>query len=152
MKTLIFCLMIFWVAITAGAQSFGSTLYVSANTVTVRTSSGFFSSVLGTLGLGEAVTVQQNQGRWLVVRNAAGLQGWAPADAFSTRRRVPQSGSNVTVTEFALAGKGFTSDLEEILRADGELDFSVVDTMERRTISPEELRAFLREGRLAEGN
>lgn len=144
--------MVFWAAATVEAQGFGSPLYVAANTVNVRSSSGFFARVLGTLTLGEAVTVQQNQGRWLVVRSATGLQGWAPADAFSTRRRVAQPGSSATVTEFALAGKGFTADLEEIIRAYGELDFSLVYAMEERTICPEELQIFLREGRLADGN
>ena len=151
MKKPIFCVLFFWAAMTVGAQNVGATLFVVTRTAEVKASSGFFARSLGTLVFGDAVTVQQNQGRWLVVRSASGLQGWVLAGAFSTRRII-QSGSGVTTTEFALAGKGFTSDLEEILRSTGEIDFSDVDAMEERTISPEELRAFLREGRLAEGD
>ena len=142
--------MIFWVAMTAGAQSAGTTLYVAAKTVEVKNSSGFFARVLGTLSLGETVTLQQNQGKWVVIRSTSGLQGWAPADAFSTRR-VSQSGAGVSASEFALAGKGFSDDLESLLRSSGELNYSGVDAMESRVISLEELRTFLRDGRLAGG-
>ena len=151
MKNTIFGLMIFFAAMTAGAQSSGAVLYVAVKSAEVKASSGFFARTLGALALGEEVTVRQNQGRWLVVRNAAGLEGWVQADAFSTRRIV-QTGSGVTAAEFALAGKGFSGDLEDILRAAGDFDFSAVDAMEERVIPPQELHAFLTEGRLAEGN
>ena len=151
MKKPIFCVLVFLAAMALWGQSPGTTVFVAARNVDVKASSGFFARVLGTLGMGDEVIVQQNQGRWLVVRNAAGLQGWAPSDAFSTRR-ILRSGSGVSTREFAMAGKGFTGDLEEILRSSGEFDFSPVDAMERRVISPEDLLIFLREGRLAEGN
>ena len=150
-KIPVFCgLIIISTAIIISAQSAVTTLYVAAKTVDVKASSGPFARVLGTLTLGEAVTLQQNQGKWVVVRSTAGLQGWAPADAFSSRR-VLQSGSGVSATEFALAGKGFNNDLEKVLSSSREFDYSGVDAMERRKITPEELRGFLREGRLAEG-
>ena len=137
-------------AMPAAAQNSGTTLYVAAKTVEVKDSSGLFARVLGTLALGEAVTLQQNQGKWVIIRGASGLQGWAPADAFSTRR--VSSGSSVSASEFALAGKGFTDDLEKTLRSSGEVNYSRVDAMEKNTVSPEELKAFLREGRLAGGD
>jgi len=152
MKKYILYLLFFLSAMTLGAQSFGTTMFVAANNVNLKASSGFFARVIATLTLGEEVTVQQNHGRRLVVRNASGLQGWVSADALSVRRRVPQSGSNITPAEFALAGKGFNSSLEEILRSSGSIDFSMVDAMERRSISPEMLLDFLAEGRLTKGD
>jgi len=152
MKKCILYLLFFLPAITLVAQSSGATMFVSANTVNLRSSSGFFASVVGTLTLGDEVTVQQNHGRWLVVRNASGLQGWVAADALSSRRRVTQTGSNVSPAEFALAGKGFNSSLEEILRTSDNIDFTVVDVMERRNVSQEMLLAFLAEGRLTKGD
>jgi len=150
MKKLIFLFVIFLAAAALWAQ----TLYVSVKTVDLKASSGFFAGVLGTLALGDTVTVQQTQGKWLVVRSASGLQGWAPADAFSARRSF-QSGSGVSATEFALAGKGFNNDLEKILlstdKPTDKIDYSKVDAMERRILSQEEIRSFLREGRLAGG-
>jgi hypothetical protein len=147
-KTLI--VLLFWAAMAANAQSAGTTLYVSAKAVEVKSSAGFFAGIVGRLSLGEEVIVIQSGGKWLAVRNASGLQGWAPADAFSSRRFV-RSGSEVSVTEFALAGKGFSSDLEQIIGSSENVDYSGVDVMEKRAVSPDDLLAFLREGRLAEG-
>ena len=137
------------VSMMAVGQNAGVTLYVAAKTLEVKDSSGFFAKVIGTLAMGEAVTVQQNQGKWLVVRNGSGLQGWASADGFSSRRT--STGSSVSASEFALAGKGFTDDLEKVLRSSGGVDYSGVDAMEKLTIPLDELRTFLKEGRLAEG-
>jgi len=150
MKRSVFFLMVFFAVMSAGAQSSGTTLYVAAKSVEIKSSSGFFAGVLGTLTLGEAVSLQQNQGKWIVVRSASGLQGWAMADAFSTRRLLP-AGSGVSASEFALAGKGFSGDLEKTLSSSGDVDYKPVDAMEKRSVSPEELRVFLKEGRLAGG-
>jgi len=173
MKRLLFLLIVFWLVTGLEAQTApgnsangtitnsntangmnangtGTTLFVAAKTVQVKNSSGFFSKVLGTLAFGDSVTIQKNLGKWLVVRASSGLQGWAPADAFSSRRTL-KSGSGVSASEFALAGKGFTGDLENILRSSGEVDYSGVDIMEKRIVSPQDLRLFLKEGRLAEG-
>ena len=145
-----FLVIIFLSAMVLSAQSSVNTLYVAVKTVEVKASSGFFAGVLGTLNFGDAVTLQQSQGKWIVIRNASGLQGWAPADAFSARRVLP-SGSGVSATEFALAGKGFSSDLEKVLVSSGAHDYSGVDAMEKRTVSAVDLRTFLKEGRLTGG-
>ncbi|MCL2373759.1 MAG: SH3 domain-containing protein [Treponema sp.] len=152
MKKPVFCVVIFSVALIAAAQGMNTPLFVAVNTVNVRNSTGFFAGTVGTLNLGEEVTVQQSRGRWLSVRSASGIGGWAPADAFSARRRVGGAGVNVTATEFALAGKGFTRSLEETLRSAGEFDFSPVDALGDAAVSDQDLLAFLRQGRLAEGD
>jgi len=150
MKKFAFFLIAFFAVTALWSQSPGTTLYVAARTVQVKSSSGFFAGVRGTLSIGDTVTLQQNQGKWFVIRNESGLEGWAPADAFSTRRIV-NTGQSVSASEFALAGKGFNNDLEKVLTSSGDFDFSRVDAMERRTVAPDELRAFLTEGRLAMG-
>ena len=152
MKKYVPYMLVFLSAMTLEAQTSGTSMFVSADTVDIRASSGFFAGVIGTLTLGEEVTVLQNHGRRFVVRNASGLQGWVSADALSTRRRVVQSGSHVTSAEFALAGKGFNSSLEEILRSSGDIDFSMVDAMEKWSVSVEMLLDFLAEGRLTKGD
>ena len=150
MKKLAFFLIAFFAVTALWSQNPGTTLFVAVRSVDVKSSSGFFAGTLGTLALGDEVTLQRSQGRWHVIRSAAGLQGWAPADAFSTRRIV-NTGHGVSASEFALAGKGFNSDLERALNASGDFDFTGVDAMERRTIPADELRAFIRDGRLASG-
>ena len=151
MKKVIFSLVVIGVTMALTAQSSGTTLYVAAKTVEVKTSSSFFASSLGTLTLGESVVVQMDEGKWLVIRNSSGLQGWAPADAFSLRRII-SSGANISPAEVSMAGKGFNEALERTIRSSGERDYSLVDAMEKRNVSLGELQSFLREGRLAEGD
>jgi uncharacterized protein YgiM (DUF1202 family) len=151
MKKLTAFFVIFWLGAALWAQNVGTTLYVAAKTVEVKSSSGFFARVIGTLAMGEAVTLQQNQGKWLFIRSASGIQGYVPADAFSTRRIV-NSGYGASLGEFALAGKGFNDDLEKFLFSSGELDYTEVDGMEKYTVEREELRAFLSDGRLTSGD
>ena len=150
MKKIYICMVIFLAAASLWAQSSGSVIYVAVKSVEVKESSGFFARVIETLALGDTVTLLQNRGRWLVITAASGRQGWAPADAFSSRRIV-NSGQTLSTTEFALAGKGFNDDLEKIVAASGELDFSGVDAMEKYTVNREDFRAFLNDGRLSSG-
>jgi uncharacterized protein YgiM (DUF1202 family) len=149
MKKVAFLFIVFQAAVL-NAQSSGSTLYVAVKSVELKSSSVFFASVVGTVGKGEEVTVIQSGEKWIHVRNASGLEGYAPVDAFSVRR-ILASDAAVSATEFAMAGKGFSDDLEQLVRSSGDVDYSAVDAMEQRVVSPEELRAFLTEGRLAMG-
>ena len=150
MKKIIFLLFFSTLVFTAWAQSAGSTLYVAARTVELKSSTGFFSSTLGSINLGDSVIVMQNGGKWLAVRSVSGLQGWAPADAFSTRVII-RSGAEASVTEFPLAGKGFSNDLEQIMISGGAANYAAADEMDRRKIESQALRFFLIEGRLAAG-
>ena len=141
---------LFFITSAIWAQSTGDTLYVSSKNVDVKASSGFFGRINGTLSKGDAVTVEQNRGKWLLIRSATGLQGWAASDAFSSRQII-NSGYGPSLTEFALAGKGFNDTLEKFIYSPDDPDFSKVDAMENFSIEREELRAFLNEGHLAAG-
>ena len=151
MKKAILSIFLLGLVFSTWAQTSGSTLYVAAKTVELKSSTGFFARTLGYINLGDSVIVMQNGGKWLAVRSASGLQGWAPADAFSARL-ILRSGAEASATEFPLAGKGFTGDLEQIIKTAGAANYSEIDAMEKRAVLPNELRAFLVEGRLAEGD
>ena len=152
MKKLTMFLIILLAAMAVNAQSFGSgtTVYVAAKSVKVKAAAGFFASTLGILNLGDSATVVFSQGKWLMIRSAQGLQGWANSDAFSNKPRI-STGTNAAVTDIALAGKGFNTSLEKLISSGEGTDFSVVDAMEKRAIPQEALRGFLTEGRLATG-
>jgi len=150
MKKIILSMFFFTLVFSALAQAPGSTLYVAAKAVDLKSTTGFFARTLGTISLGDPVIVMQSSGKWLAVRSPYGLQGWAPSDAFSARF-ILRSGAETSVTEFPLAGKGFTGDLEQIMKTTGAANYSGIDAMENRTVPSNELRSFLVEGRLAEG-
>ena len=130
------------------SQADANRRYVAVEKVSVKSSTGVFSEELGTLPLGEAVTVLREDGKRTQIR-AGNLTGWVNSADLS-KRRVVATGSSVTNAEVALAGKGFSPAVETEYRRNG-LDYSMVDAMERITIPAPELRQFITEGRLAGG-
>lgn len=130
------------------SQANRNTRYVSVQAAAVKDATGFFAKDLGSLSLGDAVTVIQDAGKWIQVQ-VGSLTGWVASSGLSARR-VLTGNSNVTASEVALAGKGFSPDMEMAYRENG-LDYSMVDAMERITVPAPDLLSFITEGRLARG-
>ena len=127
----------------------GTNAWISTRTAAVRTSTWFFAGTRGTLQYADEVRILQTSGNWAEVRSIenTALSGWVAASSLSTRRIVP-SGAGADVSEIALAGKGFSQELEDIFRAQGELNYADVDRAEAITVSMDELYQFIRAGRL----
>jgi SH3-like domain-containing protein len=152
MKKFLFVLTVFILSLmAAAAQSAGSTMYVGIKKADVKTSTGFFASRRGTLDLGSPVTVVRSNGKWTEIRSANPvLSGWV-ASAALTGRRISSSSYMPEAGEVAMAGKGFSGEVEQIYREGEKLDYSSVDAMESFPVSDDELYAFLAEGYLAGG-
>lgn len=131
------------------AQSLrGSTMFVSVQSVDVRSSTGLLAGRQGTLSFGNQVTILQENGRWVQIRSTEpALSGWVNVSAL-TSRRIVSPGTSASATELALAGKGFSETVERNYIADNSLDLGYVDIMETSRISAQELHDFLTEGRL----
>ena len=132
----------------AFAQADRSTLYVAVQTVAVKDSTGFFAKDLGNLSWGDAVRLIKKDGKWSQIQ-AGNLTGWVASSSLSARRIVAPNAA-VTASEVAMAGKGFSPDMEMEYRKNG-LDYSMVDSMERITVPTDELLRFITEGRLSRG-
>jgi hypothetical protein len=130
------------------SQADGVRRYVDVHKAPLKESASFFSKELGSLSLGDTVTLVREGSKWTQVR-AGVITGWVLSSSLSVRRIV-SSGSNAVATEIALAGKGFSPELEMKYRESG-LDYSIVDMMENTHIDAEELFEFISEGRLAKG-
>ena len=128
--------------------AFSHVMFVAVETAELRSSTGFFAQDVGTLSLGDEVTVVRDSGRWSEVRSG-NMVGWVASASLSPRRTV-RAGSTVTPGEVALAGKGFGREVENDYRLGGP-DFSLVDQMEALVIPRAELQRFIIEGRLAGG-
>jgi len=120
--------------------------YVAVQTVAVKDSAGFLAKDLGNLSLGDTVRLIQDNGKWSNVQ-AGNLTGWVTSSSLSARR-VVASNTAVTVSEVAMAGKGFSPDMEIEYRKNG-LDYSIVDFMERITVPTDDLLRFITDGRLS---
>ena len=141
--TIIFitCTMIF-------SQSGDNRRYIAVQTAVLKNSTGFFAGSLAELPMGTEVTLLDEKGKWAQVR-AGNQTGWVTSVSLSSRRIVA-GGSSTTVTEVALAGKGFSPDMELEYRKNG-LDYTYVDSMERMAIPSNELLNFITAGSLARG-
>jgi SH3-like domain-containing protein len=130
------------------AQADRSTRYVAVQTVAVKDAVGFFAKDLGNLSLGDAVRLISDNGKWSNVQ-AGNVTGWVASSSLSARRVVASSAA-VTANEVAMAGKGFSPDMEVEYKKNG-LDYSLVDSMERITVPANDLLRFVTEGRLSKG-
>ena len=130
------------------SQTAGNTRYVAVQTVTMKSSTGFFAKNVRNLSLGDTVTLVRENGKWSEVR-AGNLSGWIASSSLSARR-VIASNSSVTIGEVALAGKGFSPDTEMEYKKDG-LNYSMVDSMEQMVVPADDLLLFINEGRLSKG-
>ena len=132
------------------AQTGRNERFVAVQSTNLKATAGVFANNLAAISLGEAVTLISDNGRWSNVQYG-NLTGWIPSNEL-TSRRITSSGSvGLSATEVALAGKGFTPELETEYRRGG-LDFSMVDYMERITIPSQDLQRFINEGRLNRGD
>jgi uncharacterized protein YgiM (DUF1202 family) len=146
--------MIVLLASAAAAQiRTGQTVYVTAKSLPVKSGTGFFARTLGNLAYGDAVTVLRVNGKWAEIRSAAQVAGWVAQTNLSTKRVTVSGGSSASSREVAMAGKGFTEEVENSYRqGNRSVDYGAVDLMEVNTVSDNELLDFIREGRLSTGD
>jgi SH3-like domain-containing protein len=151
MKRLTVVTLFFTIVGIAAAQNSGGLKYVAVKSAELKSSTGFFAAIRAYLPEGEAVTVLREQNRWAEVRSSGNLSGWVAAASLSSRRIIAP-GRQISAREVAMAGKGFSAELEAEYRLESRLDYSLIDSMEAEWISRETLPRFLREGRLAGGD
>ena len=137
-----------------GQVARGQNAWVSARTVTLKSSTGFFASNRGTVSYGDQVSVLQVSGKWAEVRTARtpAITGWMPSANLSSRRIIASGSGGASASELALAGKGFDRDVENVYRAGGNLNYADVDRTEAITVTQDQLLRFITEGRLARGD
>ena len=151
--TIGFCLLIFMTGFAAAQLSRNGTMYVAVNRVTLKSSTGFFAGNRGTLDYGARVTVLQISGKYAEIRSAANqaLSGWVPS-ANLTARQIVQGTTATTAREVSLAARGFNQEVEQSYRnQNSNLNYADVDAVEAISISENDLRRFLEDGRLAMG-
>jgi hypothetical protein len=113
------------------------------------------AETLATVPEGAEVRIVQQSGGWYQVEYQ-GQQGWLPQQAFPAGKKFELSnllkGKAVQETktdEVALAGKGFTPEVEAGYRQKHpNLNYALVDQVEKIELTPGQLQAFIREGGL----
>ncbi|KMY67136.1 hypothetical protein AAU61_14525 [Desulfocarbo indianensis] len=115
----------------------------------------FLSQMKGTLSYGQKVMAGEEEGAWRQVSASRGLKGWMHVSALTERQISLQAGAERAQTgasseEMALAGKGFSKEVEASYRAQNRgLNYAAVDKMERAYgVSAAQVNAFLASGGL----
>ena len=136
------------------AQKVGDTLYVNVNSANLKSSTGFFSSTAGTVKYGDDIRVLAISGKWTQVRTSRNVTGWIASSSLTTKRISAQGNTaNASAQEIALAGKGFSPEVEtEYKKGGGTINYTAVDNMEKNIVSDKDLLAFIEEGHLAKGD
>jgi uncharacterized protein YgiM (DUF1202 family) len=132
-------------------------MYVATKNAELKSSTGFFADTVITLQYGDQVTVLRESGKWMEVRPArrTSVSGWILANNLTSKRIISSgSGASASADELALAGKGFSEEVEQAYRnrnGASAAHYAEVDAMEAITVSPQELYDFLMEGHLNTG-
>ena len=149
MRRLLFILIILAFSVSLSFSQSGSVRYVAVDRLAIKASTGLFAQDVGTVRLGDPVTVVSESGRFTQIRSG-NITGWVDTAKLSVRRVISASNA-VTPAEVALAGKGFGREVEAEYRRSGPTSYSLVDEMERIEIPTAELQRFIVNGRLTGG-
>jgi uncharacterized protein YgiM (DUF1202 family) len=150
----VFSLILFVTGIVAAQAIPGGTLYVAVKTVTLKESTGSFSANKGSLNYGDKVTVVKIDGKFTQIKSVKNpsVTGWTASSNLSVKQVVAGTSSTATAKEVALAGKGFSQEVEKTYKSQKKnLNYADVDKVEAVTVNENELKKFLEEGRLKMG-
>jgi uncharacterized protein YgiM (DUF1202 family) len=130
------------------------TMYVATRNVSLKTGTGLFAGTVPgiTLQYGDQVTVLQEKSSWMEVRPVrdTSKRGWVRSNSLSARRIVSGSSASASAGELALAGKGFSAEVEASYKqgSGSQANYADIDRMEAQLVPLEELYRFLTEGGL----
>jgi uncharacterized protein YgiM (DUF1202 family) len=139
-------------AVAAAAWAAAQQLSVQVKETQIRAKASFLGASVATLGYGARVTVVEDKGAWVRVRDDKGKEGWVHRSALTEKKVKLSSGGKDAATgagtdELALAGKGFSAEVEDAFKEqNAQLDFTWVDRMESWVVSPDDARRFLAAG------
>ena len=155
-RFLILCSILFVASLAIAAPKTGSIVTVRVLTAKVMKSPKFIGPAAGDVSRGSQLTFQEAKGDWYRVTGS--VEGWIHKTNL-TERQVTLSSKpggdgigSASRDEVELAGRGFTPQVEgEYRNKNPSLDFSHVDKIEKTSIDPGELEAFVAQGKLGGG-
>ena len=135
--------------------AFAATLKVITQEAVIRKDKRFFSPPVARAPFGSVVQQLGREGDWLRV-SYQGNQGWVHISAVQEQKFQPSSlaggqAQEASQDEVALAGKGFTPDVEKAFREKNpKMRYDLVDHVQFCKVDEAGLQAFIRAGNLKE--
>lgn len=122
----------------------------------LRSEPSFLGKTVTSVKYGDRLGVIEEKGQWVnVAVSGSNVSGWIHASALTQKKIILKAGAGdaelaASSGEMALAGKGFNSDVEAKFKTQNkDVDFRVVDRMEKIIVSMDEMVNFLKEGNVA---
>ncbi|MDD4356251.1 MAG: SH3 domain-containing protein [Smithellaceae bacterium] len=153
--SLIICLVLLGVLFLNTTAEAQKSMTVQVQEGQLRTTPSHFGKITAKTYYGDRVTVLEEKGDWkrVSVENGRG-QGWMHDSALTSKQTVlragrSQAGTSVSHGEIALAGKGFSEEVEKEYRKNNtNLDYAWINRMETIRISSGQMENFIKDGRL----
>jgi len=130
-------------------------LKVIIQEATIRKDKRFFAPVVARVAYGEVIQELERRGDWLRV-SYRGKEGWIHISAVQEQKFQLSSLSTARAQEtsreeVALAGKGFTPEVEKAFREKNpKMRYDLVDQVQGYKVAEPRLQAFIRAGNLKE--
>ena len=139
--------------VAAAAWAAAESVSVVVRKASVRRDRQFYAPTIAEASLGESFAVLAREKGWVKVGTKAG-EGWLHESAVTAKKVEVSSrgtsGGAVADEDIALAGKGFTPQVEsEYRKKNPDANFAAVDRMEKLGAGEQAVAAFMREGNLA---
>jgi len=149
----------FWItlagALMLASVALGATVKVITQEAVIRKDKRFFAPAVVRVPYGEMLQELGREGDWLQV-SYQGKQGWLHISAvqeqkFSLSSLAGERAQETTREEVALAGKGFTPEVESAFRnKNPKMRYDLVDQVQSYKVAEQQLQAFIRSGSLKE--
>lgn len=154
-RFLIICLVLLGVFLLNTVADAQKSMTVQVQEGQLRATPSHFGKITAKIFYGDGVTILEEKGDWKRVSVADGKgQGWLHGSALTSKRPIlkagrSQAGTSVSQDEIALAGKGFSEEVEkEYRKSNANLDYAWINRMETIRISPRQMENFIEDGRL----
>lgn len=152
MKKVILFVFLLGVSVFSLFAEVGDTNYVAVEKSYIKSSTWFFAKKVGSVTYGDEVEIIAEKGNWVKVAlvEKPSITGWIAEKSLTSKKIVIRNDKKLSTSteELALAGKGFSKEVEDSYKQNKNLDFSLVDAMEMQTLSDDEIIDFIVEGSL----
>ncbi len=147
----VLCLFVCTTAIFAKPKK-GERMFVNVQQASLRVKKSSLSKETEKLSFGDPVIIESADKEWFYVTSQiSGSKGWISANSVTKHRPSESSGYSTLTGELALAGKGFTEEVENLYKENGVIDYSLVDSIENTSVTTNQVTTFIIEGNLSTG-
>jgi len=126
-------------------------MYVKVEEAVLKESPSFWGKNGASVFYGEEVVILEEKNSWKKVQLVidSSVSGWI-SESSLTKKRIVASGTRVSASteELALAGKGFTAEIEAEYKKQASLNYDAVDKLETNLISFDRVLDFMTAGKL----